>query len=99
MEGESFLPARRSRRFPTTIPLKLMLEGEHPEQGHGARSLDLSIMGAQIETALELSTGEMLQVVAWEDYGHPIPSRVVWVQRMPPDKSLAGLEFLETPQA
>lgn len=83
---------RRSVRVPANIPVRLMrAEGkiERP-----ARAVDLSTLGARIQTNFEVSAGETVKLLPWGDYGKVVPSRVVWVQRESSEVFLAGLEFL-----
>ena len=99
MEDVPSSALRRSRRVPATIPIKLLLEGGRSKIGREARTVDLSILGARIQTSFTLAEGEVVHIVAWGENGGPMPSRVVWVQSTPSGESLAGVEFLGEPQA
>jgi len=99
MEQVPSAPIRRSRRVPANIPIKLLTEGGRSKIGREARTVDLSVQGARIQTSFALSAGELIYLVDWGDYGGSTPSRVVWVQQIPSGGSLAGIEFVGESQA
>ena len=99
MQDDSTTSLRRLRRISATIPVSLLPEREHSQSGHDAYTVDLTRLGARVRTTFVLVPGELVGVVPNGDTGKTIPSRVVWVERAAASGSLAGLEFLDTPQA
>ena len=87
-------PVRRARRASATIPMGLSREMKGSMAQHDACVVDLSHLGARIRSTFVLSPGEIIGVNTLGDSGHPIRSRVVWVERSSVDCSLAGVEFL-----
>jgi hypothetical protein len=60
-----------------------------------ATTVDISLRGVGVRTALALVPGEWVGVVAKGEFPHAIPTRVVWVREEESGFwTLAGLEFL-----
>jgi hypothetical protein len=88
---------RRSQREPATIPISLVVRSEGGKVDREASTMDISLRGVGVRTALELSPGEWVGVVPKGEFPHAIPARVVWARRAESGfGSLAGLEFLHT---
>jgi hypothetical protein len=95
MQILSYTTERHSQRVSATIPISLMLEPEVSNARHDGWTIDVSLNGARVRTALVLSAGQVVGIVPLEDLGHTIPYRVVWVEQSS-SGCLAGLARLGT---
>jgi hypothetical protein len=98
-----FANLRRSQREATTISVTLVVPSEGSKVDHEAHTIDISVQGVRVRTALELFPGEQVGVVTKGEFPHVsptamvwIPTRVVWVRGESGLWSIAGLEFLQT---
>jgi hypothetical protein len=87
---------RRSQREVATIPVSLVVRSEARKVDNEAYTIDISLRGVCVRTALELVPGEQVGVVPKGEFPHAIPARVVWVRGEADFWSVAGLEFLQT---
>ena len=86
---------RRCPRFPTRMPITLIISSEGRAAAHDAATIDFSDLGARIRTTVSLTTGEPVGIIAWKRKRDTVPCRVVWVGASETDGSReAGLEFL-----
>jgi hypothetical protein len=86
---------RRYPRFPTKMPVILIVGPEGKAVAHNASTVDFSNLGARIRTTVSLSVGEAVGIVAHERKRETVPCRVVWVGTSQRDGSReTGLEFL-----
>jgi hypothetical protein len=96
METVPFNHTRRSQREPVTMPVTLVVRSDGSKIDYEAQTIDISLCGVCVRTALELIPGVEVGVVPKDEFPHAIPARVVWVRGEPDFWSVAGLEFLET---
>jgi hypothetical protein len=96
MQTVPFAHLRRSQREAVTIPVTLVVRSEGSKVDHEAYTIDISLRGVCVRTALELVPGEQVGVVPKGEFPHAIPARVVWVRGEFGLWSVAGLEFLQT---
>jgi hypothetical protein len=86
---------RRSDRESTAIPISLVKRSGGFRQDDTATTIDVSLNGMQVRTALPLTPDEWVGIVAKDEFPHAIPAHVVWVKV---DKqtlwTFAGIEFL-----
>jgi hypothetical protein len=88
---------RYFQRIPATIPIRLVVESEGFKMEHEASTIDLSLRGVKVSTAIALLPGETVGIIARGDSRHAISACVVWVERVETGpRCLSGLEFLET---
>jgi hypothetical protein len=100
MPTENAANHRRWERESVAMPVSLVLKADHFRRDDGAIATDISLRGVGVRTSLVLVPGEWVGVVPKEGFPHAIPSRVVWVREDKPAAwTLAGLEFLVTPEA
>ncbi|MGA2982447.1 MAG: PilZ domain-containing protein [Terriglobia bacterium] len=86
---------RRWERKPAAIQVSLVLRAEDFKVDDDATTVDISLRGVGVRTALALVPGEWVGVVAKGEFPHAIPTRVVWVREEESGFwTLAGLEFL-----
>jgi len=86
---------RRSDRESTAIPISLVKRSGGFRQDDAATTIDVSLNGMQVRTALPLAQDEWVGVIAKDEFPHAIPAHVVWVKV--DEKTLwtfAGIEFL-----
>lgn len=102
MQTRPFGHLRRSQREAATIPVTLVVlpEGSKDREAH---TIDVSLRGVRVRTALKLVPGKQVGVVPKGEFPRVIPThviwiptRVVWVRGEPDPWSVAGLEFLQT---
>jgi hypothetical protein len=96
MQTAPFGHLRRSQRDIATIPVTLVVRSESSKVDHEAYTIDISLRGVCIRTALELVPGEQVGIVPKGEFPHAIPARVVWVRGESGLWYVAGLEFLQT---
>jgi hypothetical protein len=85
---------RRSERKIAKIAIVVFVDHEH-EQGSDAYTVDVSRLGARIQSELSLAPGQMVEVVPVNG-SEPVAARVVWVGRPASElQGQAGLEFLD----
>jgi hypothetical protein len=72
----------------------LFVETEQTREQCEALTLDVSALGARIETGISLTPGQVVEVVPG-DGAEPVAGRVVWVGKPASEvEGQAGLEFL-----
>ena len=97
METINPVDLRTWERESAEIPVRLVLRSEKFKVDDAATTIDISLRGMAVRTALVLVPGEWVGVVAKGEFPHAIPTRVVWVREEEPSHwILAGLEFLHT---
>jgi hypothetical protein len=95
MKSGPFLNLRRSRRTPEANPIPLAIASEDYQVNHQAFTMNRSLHGLRIRTAVPLSPGETVVISRREGSRHTIPAHVVWVREpIPSAEYIAGLEFL-----
>jgi len=95
MQTDAHANVRRSERETATIPISLVKKAEDFRVDDSATTINISLCGMRVRTALTLVPGEWIGVVAKGEFPHAVPSRVVWVRVEDPGLwTLAGIEFL-----
>ena len=85
---------RRWKRHPATIPINLVLKADHFKRDYAAFTLDISLCGMCVRTALALAPGEWVGVIDKGEFPHAMPTRVVWVREDESSRwTFAGLEY------
>jgi hypothetical protein len=84
---------RRCQRFPSKIPISLIVEDAPVKADNSALAVDISPRGARVHTKLALAPGEWVKVVAKEDCTQA-EALVVWAREDEFNHSTsAGLEL------
>jgi hypothetical protein len=95
MPSSTLIEIRRSERESASIPITLVTRPEVFRQDEEAITIDTSLHGMKVRTALSLVPGEWVGVIAKGEFPHAIPAHVVWVRE---DESshwiFAGIEFV-----
>jgi hypothetical protein len=95
MESTRFVDHRRSLRLGEAISIGIAIASEDYRVEHEALTMNQSLQGVRIRTAIPLLLEEMVVVFAPGDSRHATRARVVWVrQSMSNGGYVAGLEFL-----
>lgn len=85
---------RRSERESTTIPISLVKRSGGFQQDDSAETIDVSLNGMKVRTALPLAPKDWVGVIAKDEFPHAIPAHVVWARV---DEhtlwTFAGIEF------
>lgn len=85
---------RRSERRIAKIAIVVFVEKENERDGSDAFTVDVSELGARIQSSISLTPGQMVEVVPVNG-SDPVPARVVWVGATASEQEgQAGLEFL-----
>jgi len=87
-------PVRRSERKRARIAIVVYTENESEREGSDGFTVDVSELGARIQSGISLTPGQLVEV-APVNGSEPVTARVVWVGK--PASGLegqAGLEFL-----
>jgi len=80
---------RKEERFPERIPLVLRVQTKGGDVEHGATTIDISVLGLQVETNGDLVPGQLVSV---PQFGQ---CRVVWVRSQGRGKPIqAGLRVV-----
>jgi len=86
---------RRSERRIAKIAIVVFVDKEHEGQGSDAFTVDVSTLGARIQSDLALTPGQMVEVVPVNG-ADSVAARVVWVGKPASElQGQAGLEFLD----
>jgi len=86
---------RRSERKIAKIAIVVFVDHEHEQGGSDAYTVDVSRLGARIQSELSLAPGQMVEVVPVNG-SDPVVARVVWVGNPASElQGQAGLEFLD----
>lgn len=86
---------RRSERKIAKIAIVVFVDHEHEPAGSDAYTVDVSTLGARIQSQLSLTPGQMVEVVPVNG-SEPVAARVVWVGKPASEmQGQAGLEFLD----
>ena len=81
---------RQEERFPERIPVSLRVQTKHGEVDHSGTTIDISVLGLQIETDAKLDPGQLVSVPQFGE------CRVVWVRSRGKGKPLqAGLKVVK----
>jgi len=89
------LTHRRSERKIAKIAIVVFVDKEHEQTGSDAYTVDVSTLGARIQSGLSLAPGQMVEVVPVNG-SEPVAARVVWVGKPASElQGQAGLEFLD----
>ena len=101
---ESKLPAvatfpqpvrRRSERRIAKIAIVVFVDKENEREGCDAFTVDVSTLGARIQSGISLTPGQMVEVVPVNG-SESVAARVVWVGKPTSElEGQAGLEFLD----
>jgi len=95
MTGLSQPMRRRSERRIAKIAIVVFVDKEHEPEGSEAVTVDVSALGARIQSSLSLTPGQMVEVVPVNG-SDPVAARVVWVGKPTSElEGQAGLEFLD----
>jgi hypothetical protein len=74
-----------------------VLKGEKFKKDNSATTIDVSLSGMGVRTALVLVPGEWVGIVAKGAFPHAIPTRVVWAREEASTYwTIAGLDFVNT---
>ena len=88
-------PVRRSERKSARIAIVVYTENESEREGSDAFTVDVSQLGARIQSAISLTPGQVVEVVPVNG-SDPVTGRVVWVGQPASElEGQAGLEFLD----
>lgn len=88
---------RRSERESATIPIRLVKHAGGFRQDDAATTIDISLYGMRVRTALTLVPREWAGVVVKGEFPHAIPAHVVWVREEESSHwTFAGIEFVLT---
>ena len=86
---------RRSERKIAKIAIVVFVDHEHEPGGSDAYTVDVSTLGARIQSELSLTPGQMVEVVPVNGAEY-VAARVVWVGKPASElQGQAGLEFLD----
>jgi len=86
------IPRRCDRKI-TKMAIIMFVETEQKWQECDAVTVDVSALGARIETGISLTPGQVVEVVPG-DGADPVAGRVVWVGKPASEvEGQAGLEF------
>ena len=97
MDATNFTDPRRSLRERETIPIRYAIASEDYRVEHEAITMDRSLHGLRIRTAVRLSCGETVVVLPLGGSQGATPARVVWVHGAESSfEGAAGLEFLNS---
>ncbi len=98
MEVESVpVNLRRSPRIREAVPIRFVMASEDYRVEHEAVTMDRSLRGARILTAVSLCSGEVLVAFSLERLRTATVTRVVWVRQGELSfDGAAGLEFLDS---
>jgi hypothetical protein len=87
-------PVRRSERKRARIAIVVYTENESEGEGCDAFTVDVSELGARIQSGVSLTPGQVVEV-APVNGSQPVTARVVWVGKPASElEGQAGLEFL-----
>lgn len=95
METAVPFSTRHNQRVPRTLPITLLLDFKDSEIEHAASTINMSERGLKIQTWVELTRGQTLEVLTENSGSRLAHCRVVWVHHQdanPPFE--AGLEIL-----
>ena len=85
---------RRTERRIAKIAIVVFADKEHEQEGSDAYTVDVSTLGARIQSDLSLTPGQIVEVVPVNG-SQPVAARVVWVGSPASElEGQAGLEFL-----
>jgi len=85
---------RRTERRIAKIAIVVFADKEHEQGGSDAYTVDVSTLGARIQSDLSLTPGQIVEVVPVNG-SQPVAARVVWVGSPASElEGQAGLEFL-----
>lgn len=85
---------RRSERKSARIAIVVYTENESEREGSDAFTVDVSELGARIQSGISLTPGQVVEV-APVNGSEPVTARVVWVGKPASElQGQAGLEFL-----
>lgn len=86
---------RRSERRIAKIAIVVFADKENKPEGSDAFTVDISELGARIQSGISLTPGQMVEVVPVNG-SDPVAARVVWVGKPTSElEGQAGLEFLD----
>ena len=91
---------RRSERESTAIPISLVKHSGGFRQDDAAETIDVSLTGMKVRTALPLAPQDWVGVIAKDEFPHAIPAQVVWARV--DEQTLwtfAGIQFRAGPPA
>ena len=80
MESTRFVDHRRSLRVSEAISIGIAIASEDYRVEHEAFTMNQSLQGVRIRTAIPLPREEMVVVFPPGDSRHATPARVVWVR-------------------
>jgi c-di-GMP-binding flagellar brake protein YcgR len=93
----------RRRRHRTDITLDLEIERAAAATPSAARLRNVGLDGARIDTEVELSNGESIDLILPEGEGHPalkLSAKVIWILAEPEeDRWPVGVEFAPLEEA
>lgn len=85
---------RRTERKIAKIAIVVFTENENEREGSDAFTVDVSELGARIQSGISLTPGQVVEV-APVNGSEPVTARVVWVGKPASElEGQAGLEFL-----
>jgi PilZ domain len=94
MPSNTHVAVRRSERESELVSITLVTRPEVFRQDESATTLDTSLHGMKVRTALSLIPGEWVGVIPKGEFPHAIPAHVVWVQAEESGYwTVAGIEF------
>jgi hypothetical protein len=81
MHENTSLTRRRWQRQSSKIPISLMLEYNPSMADDSAFTVDISPLGASVQTTLALVRGEWVKFVGRGEISHAVAARVIWVRK------------------
>ena len=69
---------RKGHRLPVRLPYSLVASAGSQEITIPAESINLSKSGMRLRTEMQLSSGQIVEVILMKVTPHPVRARVVW---------------------
>jgi hypothetical protein len=87
---------RRSDRIYVRMPVEIVVNSEGAKISHAASTVDLSTLGARVQTRVALVPGEQVSFIWHGATPQQLPSQVVWSAPGHSEQwREAGLQFLQ----
>jgi hypothetical protein len=90
---------QRARRWPTNLPVLLIVDPGGVNMPTPASGFDFSLYGIGVRSHVNLARGQIVDIIPREGPTHAVRGRVVWVKPQGSSEGCeAGLEFLNLSQ-
>ncbi len=93
MSATTYQNTRRSPRVATRFHMKLLVESEGTQASYSVWTLEMSPLGARIQSDAPLIIGQAVELAPVEGSSYVLPGRIVWVSSPKPGELHAGIEF------